>query len=371
MSREPATDVVDRASGPVVELRCPQCGVKLRIPQTDVQKQIRCPACRASFRLGESAEQSRAAAPSSNTPPPIAMLSAAPATPRAPLPESEPVPRLPSNAPAPLEHGSWYVKTTEGELYGPIEHEALREWVDEGRLDHQCQVLCADWKRWQWADQLFPELAAGAPHRVIVADPPVIVADPPVVDRPLRPLVDRPRRPDPEIEFDQYGVPHVKPDDPFTVAEDPFNIGAAGKDEVEETPNEEGLTRTMRRSIAKTRPGVMLLAVIVGLTSAGAIWYGVVVMQYGVRLRMAALGFMGFSLIVGGGLSMWAAYRLWLFGREIMRFTKDETNRRLQAVLVAQRRFWLLAGIVAGTCSLLAILTALLIRALDVPMSMY
>ncbi len=359
MARESSSNpTAGRPPGPVVDLRCPQCEVKLRIPQQDVHKQIRCPACRAAFRLGDSLARTGTSAAAA--PPLIARLTspAAPiASARPEAPQVDARQELPAGA-HPTDQPQWYVRTAEGEIYGPVEEDELREWIDEGRLDNQCQLLQTGWKQWQWADERFPELIfAGADDATSVGE----------LFTP-----SKPRRPEPEIEFDQYGVPHVKQDDPFMRVENPFHIRAAGEEEeIEEVPDEQGLTGAIRKAISETRPYVAVMAVLAFFAGGGAIWYGATILSYAIELVLVPLILMGASLIIGGGLTIWAAFRLWQFSREVYWFTRDESHRRLRAILEAQRSFWQLASIVAITSVFLAVLTALLIRSLGAPVSMF
>jgi len=53
----------------------------------------------------------------------------------------------------------WRVRTADGEEYGPIDREELDAWVAEGRIDAECQVLQDGWQRWQWADEVYEQLA--------------------------------------------------------------------------------------------------------------------------------------------------------------------------------------------------------------------
>ncbi|MBI1900236.1 MAG: hypothetical protein HYS13_03855 [Planctomycetia bacterium] len=53
----------------------------------------------------------------------------------------------------------WRVRTGDGQGYGPIGKKELDEWVAEGRLDANCQVLQDGTKEWRWATELYPQLA--------------------------------------------------------------------------------------------------------------------------------------------------------------------------------------------------------------------
>ena len=52
------------------------------------------------------------------------------------------VPDPQAAAEAPGGGEKWYLKTDDGEDYGPIARHELDEWAAEGRLNADCQVLC-------------------------------------------------------------------------------------------------------------------------------------------------------------------------------------------------------------------------------------
>jgi TM2 domain-containing membrane protein YozV len=53
---------------------------------------------------------------------------------------------------------SWYVKTDDGEDYGPVSRRELDQWASEGRLNADCQLLKDGSEQWQWATDLYPAL---------------------------------------------------------------------------------------------------------------------------------------------------------------------------------------------------------------------
>lgn len=67
---------------------------------------------------------------------------------------------------------SWTVKTGTGDSYGPVTKSELDQWVKEGRLDDECQVLKEGAPQWQWASDVYPELAAASqPGQPAASDP--------------------------------------------------------------------------------------------------------------------------------------------------------------------------------------------------------
>jgi hypothetical protein len=57
----------------------------------------------------------------------------------------------------------WFMKSEEGEDYGPIPRSELDAWYDEGRITADCQVLKVGTEQWQWASDLYSELADDEP----------------------------------------------------------------------------------------------------------------------------------------------------------------------------------------------------------------
>jgi len=52
----------------------------------------------------------------------------------------------------------WFMRTADGQEYGPVDQAQLDRWVAEGRVDDNCQLLREDWEQWQWAADVFPQL---------------------------------------------------------------------------------------------------------------------------------------------------------------------------------------------------------------------
>ena len=60
---------------------------------------------------------------------------------------------LPSVAPA-----SWYMRTPEGQEFGPATRADLDRWLSEGRIAADCFLRDGEFGQWQSADQIFFEL---------------------------------------------------------------------------------------------------------------------------------------------------------------------------------------------------------------------
>lgn len=56
------------------------------------------------------------------------------------------------------EGARWYLRTPEGNQYGPATQQQLDQWLTEGRIDSDCHLLQEGWDRWKWATELYPQL---------------------------------------------------------------------------------------------------------------------------------------------------------------------------------------------------------------------
>jgi TM2 domain-containing membrane protein YozV len=107
-----------------IEVTCPECSKRLRVPDKTAGKKIKCPKCSGVITVPE------------------------PAAVEAPAADLE----------AAMGADSWYLKTDDGEDYGPVPRTELDEWASEGRLNADCQVLQEGADQWQWATDLYPDL---------------------------------------------------------------------------------------------------------------------------------------------------------------------------------------------------------------------
>ena len=117
---------------------CYSCGKAFRVKDALAGKAIQCPGCAAAIQVPGQTADSPAAA---------------------------------SGAVAP----QWYVKTPDGQAFGPIAQGELDQWVAEGRVTAETQILQQGATQWQWADVHYPQLAQ--PRPVL---PPAATTVPPV-----------------------------------------------------------------------------------------------------------------------------------------------------------------------------------------------
>ncbi len=68
---------------------------------------------------------------------------------------------------------SWYMRTPDDQLYGPVQRDELDRWVGEGRVDAECQILCDGWEQWKWASDIYPQLVGS---KVQAPEVPIIEA---------------------------------------------------------------------------------------------------------------------------------------------------------------------------------------------------
>ena len=101
-----------------IEVTCGGCSRRLRVPDRTAGKKIKCPKCEAVIEVPDPQAEAESAAAAE----------------------------------------SWYLKTDEGEDFGPIPRPELDQWAAEGRLNADCQVLKEGAEQWQWATDLYPEL---------------------------------------------------------------------------------------------------------------------------------------------------------------------------------------------------------------------
>jgi len=113
----------------------------MRVPDKVAGKRIKCPKCETVLRIPEAPTEDQAA--------PVEESPAKEPAPAEKTPQAEP--SLPD---------SWYLKAEDGEDYGPVPKAELDQWMEEGRITSDCQVLQDGADQWQWASDVYPELEA-------------------------------------------------------------------------------------------------------------------------------------------------------------------------------------------------------------------
>jgi predicted Zn finger-like uncharacterized protein len=141
-----------------LEISCPSCSAKFRVPDSAAGKKIRCPKCKGAIDVPVSEPVDA---------PPVAQSLPASVATSAPLfirPAAQP--------------DQWHLKTESGECYGPVTRDELDGWKAEGRVTSECQLLVEGTEQWQWAGEVYADLD-GQPARV--------ASRPTTVDRPAQP----------------------------------------------------------------------------------------------------------------------------------------------------------------------------------------
>ncbi|MBA2116742.1 hypothetical protein [Bremerella alba] len=65
----------------------------------------------------------------------------------------------PPTTASPDEGPLYFVRIPEGQIFGPIPSKELDKWVQEGRIDRQCELRQTDSQGWEKSDQRYPILA--------------------------------------------------------------------------------------------------------------------------------------------------------------------------------------------------------------------
>ena len=120
-----------------IETKCPGCERTLRVGDENADKQARCPMCNTIYVVpgGETAKPQ----------------------------------------PSTSETGDpWYMKTPEGQIFGPVNRAELERWLTDGRISAECELRTRENQEWRPADEYFgvlspkPQLATGQPSPVAV-----------------------------------------------------------------------------------------------------------------------------------------------------------------------------------------------------------
>ena len=118
-----------------IETKCPGCERTLRVADENAGKQARCPMCNTIYVVpgGESAKPQSSA----------------------------------SGAGDP-----WYMKTPEGQIFGPVNRAELERLLADGRISAECELRTRENQEWRPANEYFgvlspnPQLATGQQNRV-------------------------------------------------------------------------------------------------------------------------------------------------------------------------------------------------------------
>ena len=299
-----------------IDIQCSECKKRFRVPDKFGGRRIKCPNCHEPIAV-RSVEDSGTAAPGeepaadSGTGAAAVIEERPVAGPEAVQPGAAPAAGAgpESDVPAAAEdQGQWYLQTDDGEQYGPVDREELNAWVAEGRIDGTCQLLCDGWDQWQWADEVFPQLAEEASTE----DSPITVRD--GSDKAIA------------------GPAVSAPSDPRLKARAAPKGGTPGG---------------MERTLAETRPWVLLMAVLwFAIAALGAVGSLVMLIVSAVGLSFAGV-LVSLVMLASYGLLGWPAYHLLVYAQRIAAYVASSGTAELERALEAQRSFWRAAGLMA------------------------
>ncbi|MEZ6109643.1 MAG: hypothetical protein R3C99_01115 [Pirellulaceae bacterium] len=147
-----------------IETLCPGCGRKLRVAEEHAGKQARCPVCGTIYSVG--------AVSASETPASADRVAPAPSS-QDQVGTNKPVAAPASTYVEPRPADDWYMRTPEGQTYGPVTKAELDRWLGEGRVSHDCDLRNGS-AAWQSAEVVFPSLK---PNRTFAVSPTTSPAD--------------------------------------------------------------------------------------------------------------------------------------------------------------------------------------------------
>ena len=135
-----------------IETICQGCGKKLRVGEQYAGRQARCPECGDVYRVPElNAGTSQGSDDKLTT-----TERGATTTNDSSHPDSATTGPL-SQAASSTEQ--WYMKTPEGQIYGPASRQQLHQWVAEGRVTDDCYLRRGEHGPWNGAGEVFPQLS--------------------------------------------------------------------------------------------------------------------------------------------------------------------------------------------------------------------
>ena len=143
-----------------IEAKCPGCARLLRVADEYAGKDARCPVCSTIYRVPERS----LAAVSATVEQPAAVDAAFAEI--LPMSDAAATEIIAAEDAAPLDTSCWYMRTPEGQTFGPAGRKELDRWVAEGRVTHDCE-LKADDGAWKSADSVYAALRVPPPQLVV------------------------------------------------------------------------------------------------------------------------------------------------------------------------------------------------------------
>ena len=109
-----------------IEISCHSCSKRLRVPDNAAGKRVKCPGCQTILNVPAGGDAPAGPAPTAAK----------------------------SN-----KEAEYHLKTEDGQTFGPVPKSEMDEWVTEGRVISECQLLKDGEDQWQWASDVYPQLA--------------------------------------------------------------------------------------------------------------------------------------------------------------------------------------------------------------------
>jgi hypothetical protein len=106
-----------------IEITCTSCKKRLRVPDNAAGKRVKCPQCQSVLSVPAAGAASSGSSAGG---------------------------------------GTWHLKTEDGQTFGPVPKKELDQWLTEGRVTGECQLLREGADQWQWASDVYPQLSGEA-----------------------------------------------------------------------------------------------------------------------------------------------------------------------------------------------------------------
>ncbi len=315
--------------------QCPHCEKKLRAPDEQKGKQAKCPQCKKPFTIQPVAEASagvggaQAAARAGGQ----VATQQRPQAARQSHPTSQARPQPQAVAPSqPQFPDQWFLQTAEGQEYGPVTKAELDQWLTEDRIDAECQILQEGWEQWKWAEDVYPNLAAGGATE----------------DNPFAAIADSASR---------VGASSGS----FAVGGDanPYAAPQSSSGVAQDTGSEGVVTTKIVRAMQGTKPWVMFFAV---LNFIGAGMYGLIALISLAGIGQSAAGALISFVFLGAyaGIFGFIGFLLLTYAKAAGAFVRTRSLPQLEKALDAQKNFWKTVGILAIVGLVLSVLAVIL-----------
>jgi len=305
-----------------IEVRCPSCHQKLRVPDQYGGKKAKCPKCHGVIDI--SSPDAPAAephlTPKFEVPSPVkTSASAVPVAPKQTATKSDAARSASRTSDAGADSKEdWYLRTEEGEQYGPVSKHELDSWMSDGRVDASCQLLHEGWEHWKWAEEVYPGLAEFAPSPA------------PPAPEPELPTIHV--SPSPRLEVNPFASPT---DVPAISVHDGHGDAT-------------GITPATTLALAQTRPWVLFLSILgflvggIVVLAAMGMAASAVIGQGSQTVPMLAIGLV---YLIIAAIYLLVSYYLFTYASRIKSFVYSRSAFDLERAIVAQKSFWKLMGI--------------------------